>query len=123
MQGELANKAAYYRCAVRTMAPGAAALASHPPRVNLREGLGPGVRHEPGERAPYVTARPVWMVRLVETCLSAEWLAAMAVGWILDPVVWLGDLPPPIWLMSATVFAGARHPKSFIALDKNAGTS
>ena len=37
MQGEVVRKATYYRCNVRTMAPGAAALASHPPTVNLRE--------------------------------------------------------------------------------------
>ena len=37
MQGEVVRKATYYRCDVRTMAPDAAALASHPPTVNLRE--------------------------------------------------------------------------------------
>jgi hypothetical protein len=37
MQGEVVRKSPYYRCAIRTMAPGAAALASHPPTVNLRE--------------------------------------------------------------------------------------
>ncbi len=37
MQGELAHGTRYYRCTARTLAPGSAALASHPPTVNLRE--------------------------------------------------------------------------------------
>jgi hypothetical protein len=36
-EGEVVRKTAYYRCAIRTMAPGAAAFASHPTTVNLRE--------------------------------------------------------------------------------------
>jgi hypothetical protein len=37
MAGEMVRKAAYYRCATRTLAPGSAALADHPSPVNLRE--------------------------------------------------------------------------------------
>lgn len=37
MQGATIRKGAYYRCATRTMAPGAAAVAEHPRTVNLRE--------------------------------------------------------------------------------------
>lgn len=37
MQGEAVRSRLYYRCTSRTMAPGAAALAAHPPTVNLRE--------------------------------------------------------------------------------------
>jgi DNA invertase Pin-like site-specific DNA recombinase len=39
MQGATIRSGAYYRCTIRTMAPGAAALADHPKTVNLREDL------------------------------------------------------------------------------------
>jgi hypothetical protein len=37
MQGAAIRKNFYHRCTTRTMAPGLAAAANHPPTMNLRE--------------------------------------------------------------------------------------
>ena len=65
MKGEVVRKVTHYQCNVRTMAPGAAALASHPSTVSLREDvsvsaingwMGCSTRTPPG-RTPLVPQR------------------------------------------------------------------